>query len=337
MSTNATSGDGNPSVDPIAGLVDQFVTSYQVPRILKGERPALRAVFRRFHGAAHGTFAVQPDLPAELRVGLFAHDTFPAWVRFSADTVPGGPDVGQMNGIGIKLFGVPGRKLLEPDAATHDFVLQNVARFFVDDAQAMYEFTDHPDDYQRAHAVTGAILGDMAAQRGSVLRIPYWSCLPSKFGEARYVKYVLLPDGEGDVPPSGTPAPDYLAIDLRHRLTAGEATFTFAVQFYADDATTPLDRATVLWPEQVTPPVPLATLTLPRQDVDARGNAEYAENLSFTPWHALSEHEPVGSIHAARRAVYAKSAEARRYANGVPNEEPRAPQPATPPYPAGTA
>lgn len=338
MDDNATPGAPKPSTDPVDGLVDQFVTTYQVPRILKGERPALRAVFRRYHGTAHGTFAVKPDLPHHLRVGVFAHGEFPAWVRFSSDTAPGGPDVGQMNGVGIKLFGVPGRKLLEPDARTHDFVLQNIDRFFVDDAQAMYEFTDHPDEYIKDHALTGTILDDMNAKRGSVVRIPYWSCLPSKFGADRFVKYALVPDGQGDdVPPAGDVAPDYLAADLQARLAHGEVRFTFCVQLRTNAETMPLDRATVVWSAEESPPVPVATLTLPRQDVTARGSAEYADNLAFTAWHALPEHEPVGSIQAARRVVYAKSAQARHYANGIANNEPAEPRPPEPPYPTNPA
>jgi len=325
MTTNATSGDGTP-VDPIAGLVKQFITDYQVPRILKGERPALRAVFQQYHGTAHGTFSVLPNLAPELRVGVFAHEAFPVWVRFSAD-----PGSNYVNGIGIKLFGVPGPKLLEPDAPTQDFLMQNAPRFFADDAQSMYDFGENPDTFPK-RAEADAILAEMNVRRGSVLKIAYWSGLPSRFGAGRYVKYKLVPDG-ADEPPAGNTAPDYLAEDLRSRLRRGEARFTFCAQFQTDPEKMPLDRATVTWDESASPPVPLATLLLPKQDLKARGSDEYAENLSFNAWHSLPEHEPAGSIQAARRVVYAKGAEARRFANGVPNFEPRAPRPDAPPYP----
>jgi hypothetical protein len=65
-------------------------------------------------------------------------------VRFSSDTVPTSPDLKTTCGIAIKLFGVPGPKLLAPDedATTHDFLLQNHDVFFVDTARDMCEFTE---------------------------------------------------------------------------------------------------------------------------------------------------------------------------------------------------
>lgn len=332
MATHSTTSEATPpDEDPIAGLVRLFVTDYQVVRIRKGECPARRAVFRRFHGGAYGNCEILADLPDELRVGVFAHRGFRAFLRFSSDQQPDGPDAGQENGVGIKLFGVPGRKLTEHHATTHDFVLQNIPRFFVDDAQAMYDFSLDADAYQKTHPETTVILNEMTAPVGSVGCIPYWSCLPSKFGDDRFVKYALLPD-DADTLPTPPLADDYLARDLNKRLVASELSFTFAAQFYVDDDATPLDRATVNW-SPTAPMVPLARVVLPAQDIDSRGQAEYADNLSFTAWHALPEHEPVGSLQLARRAVYAASASARRWANGIPDEEPRERRMPLPPYP----
>ena len=93
------------------------------------------------------------------------------------------------------------------------------------------------------------------------------------------------------------------------------------------------------WDEAVSPPVHVATLVLPRQDLDARGQSTYGENLAFNPWHALPEHQPDGSIAAARKVVYQASANVRRDFNGVPLGEPDEPRPAEwhpgIPYPGG--
>ena len=101
----------------------------------------------------------------------------------------------------------------------------------------------------------------------------------------------------------------------------------------------PLDRATVRWGEQASPPVHVATLILPRQDLTTRGQSEYGENLAFNTWHALPEHEPVGSIAAARKVVYQASADVRRNFNATPLGEPTGPRPAEwkpgVPYPPG--
>ena len=204
-------------------------------------------------------------------------------------------------------------------------MLQNHDVFFVDTAQEMCEFTyagvvlkDY-DKYLAAHPKTSRILDEMEKEVPSVLESEYWSGLPSRFGDDRYVKYKLAPAGvAGESVPGLSPDdPGYLHADLRRRLLAGSAVFHFFVQFQTDPERMPLDAATVRWEESASPPVHVATLTLPRQDVDAAGQSEYGENLAFNSWHALPEHEPVGSVAEARKAVYQAAADVRRRHNKV--------------------
>lgn len=323
--------------DPVQALKEMFVTKPMGERIGGGQDPAERPVFRKPHGVAGGTFEVVPHLPEELRVGVFAGKEYPAWVRFSSDTPPTTSDLKTTCGIGIKLFDVPGRKILPPntEATTHDFVLQNHDVFFVDTIQEMCEFTyfgtvlkDYPR-YLAEHPKTARILAAMEKTVPSVLESTYWSGLPSKFGAERHVKYKLVPVGTAGEPLPGlsSDAPEYLRIDLRHRLLAEEAVFHFFVQFRTDPDRMPLDEATVRWKESASPPVHVGTLRLPRQDVEAPGQAEYGENLAFNSWHALPEHEPVGSVAEARKVVYQAAADLRRSHNHVPIEEPETPRP----------
>ena len=73
---------------PVENLKHMFVDIVQKKRIDAGERPALRTVFHKVHGAAHGVLRMRPDVPEQLRVGLFALRELPAWVRFSSDIPP---------------------------------------------------------------------------------------------------------------------------------------------------------------------------------------------------------------------------------------------------------
>lgn len=334
--------------DPVEGLKQLFVDYAQGKALANGRDPATRPVFLRLHGVAFGTFAVCPDLPADLRVGVFGQKPeYPVWVRFSGDIQPGIPDLKGTAGVGIKLFGVEGEKLLPPDqdATTHDFLLQNHDVFFVDTAKEMCDFTclsinGQFDEYVKAHPMTGEILNDMEKVVDTVLGTPYWSGLPSRFGKDRYVKYKLEPE----TVPGGVGQPDYtdpfyLRTDLIARLKHGEARIKFLVQFQTNDKEMPLDRATIRWSEQSSVPVHVATLILPRQDITVRGQSEYGENLAFNTWHALPEHEPVGSIAAARKVVYRASADIRRNFNATPLGEPTGPRPAEwkpdVPYPPG--
>lgn len=317
--------------DPVEGLRQLFVDYAQGRALMAGRDPATRPVFLRLHGAAHARFIVRDDLPDALRVGVFAKaGEYAAWVRFSADVQPGNPDLKGTTGIGIKLFDVDGPKLLEPDtdAKTQDFILQNHDVFFVDTAKDMCEFTcqslhGQRDAYLASHPVTAGILDEMKKVVESVLTTPYWSCLPSRFGQTRHVKYKIEPvdAAQPDTSPDFAD-PFYLRADLHQRLRNGPARLRFMVQFQTDPDSMPPDAATVRWSETASEPIEVAVLELPQQDLDTRGQSTYGENLAFNTWHSLEAHSPVGSIAEARKVVYRASAFNRRNVNGVPLGEP---------------
>ncbi len=322
-------------------LIEMFVGISQQKRIKLGQKPAERPVFRKLHGAAHGHLEMLADIPDDLKVGVFAHTRLAAWVRFSSDTSPTSPDLESTLGVGIKVFGVPGPKAWGGEADTADFVLQNHPVFFVDDARAMCEFTyagvvrgDYPS-YLASHPRTNDILNKMAKVEGSALTTTYWGALPFGDGSGPVVKYRLEPE----TPPEDVPndAPNYLATDLAARLAGREYRFRFMVQRRTNPDTMPLDEATVEWPEAESPFVQVATLVLSRQDVMARGQAEYGQSLAFNIFRVPVEQapSPESSVAAARKAVYAASAGVRHDANGQPLHD--APQPRSPAAPPTTA
>src|SRR5258706_5078767 len=144
-------------------------------RLARGQAPALRPVSLKSRGVVLGPLGVRAGLPPELRVGIFGHEKFPALVRFSSDTLPISPDLLTTLGVSVKLFGVPGRKLLHPDAPTCDFLLQNHPVFFVDTAKDMCEFTEAGvvggdyGTYLQKHPVTAKILKDTQKREQSLL------------------------------------------------------------------------------------------------------------------------------------------------------------------------
>src|SRR3978361_891150 len=71
--------------DPLPSRKKMFVPMGMGRRLGGGQDPALRPVFLKPHGIAGATFTVRPDLAEELRVGVFAGSSHPAWVRFSSD------------------------------------------------------------------------------------------------------------------------------------------------------------------------------------------------------------------------------------------------------------
>ncbi|NKC16562.1 MAG: catalase [Gammaproteobacteria bacterium] len=321
-------------VDPAASLVEMFVNIVQKSRIDAGQCPALRPVFLKPHGVAKGTFKVKPDLPANLAVGLFQGSEYPLWARFSSDTLPTINDYKTTCGVGLKLFNTPTPKIIgAPEDDTFDFILQNFRVFFVDTATDMCEFTkagvidgDY-GPYLEQHPKTAKLLDEMAQPVGSVLATAYWGILPFSLGESQYVKYLLRPTIV-DNPPHEQPAdPTYLAKEMADRLAAQDVTFEFCLQLRTNPETMPLDEATVAWPELESQFVPVAEVVFPKQDINARGQSEYGENLSMNIWRVTEDHRPQGSISEVRRVVYEASALQRRNANGVPVGEPVSPKP----------
>jgi len=288
--------------DPAACLEAMFVHQVQAGRIDKGQRPARRPVFLRLHGVAHGYLEVHDDLDPVTQVGLFAHPRrYPAWVRFSSDVPDQRPERKSTCGIGIKLFDVPGHKMLEPEqsARTLDLLFQNIDVFFVDNARQMCEFTraslaGEADAFLVAHPRTAQILDAMAQEVPSLLSADYWSVIPFRLGPQASCKFKLEPEQTSEGLPDYTD-PAWLGHDLSRRLLRREARFRLMVQ--VNPGSLPLDEATVAWTEEEAPPRHVATLVLPVQDIQSRGQSEYGERLAFNPWRTL----PAAYAPAARR------------------------------------
>lgn len=282
-----------------ARLEQMFVETVQKRRIALGQSPALRPVFRKLHGVIAARFVVRPDLPPELGIGVFAGSSYDAWVRFSSDAAPTNHDLETTLGVAIKLFGVPGQKLLG-DGDTHDFVLQNHDVFFVDTAKDMCEFTYAgvvAGDYQPyldANPRTAQILKDMAKVEGSLLTAKYWSVLPFRLGSG-YVKYFLRPT----IPAENVPddATNYLATDLRTRLRGGSYQFEFCVQPRTDPQTMPLDAATVRWDSE---PTVVGRTATARTSRSTSGTRSRSTSPSAVSPRCAAESMPPAPTRAAR-------------------------------------
>ena len=57
---------------------------------------------------------------------------------------------------------------------------------------------------------------------------------------------------------------------------------------------------------------PAATITIPRQEFATLERYQFCESLSFTPWHGLPQHRPLGAVNRMRRVVYEAISKKRR-------------------------
>ncbi len=168
----------------------------------------------------------------------------------------------------------------------------------------------------------------------------YWSMTPYRLGVPpgpRYaVKYTVkpcTPDPANFLARLGTflTRGFSLKTQLNKTLAERDASFDFYVQRFVDDKHTPVEDTTVAWNESVSPPERIGTLTIPRQDIMCPERAAFCENLSFSPWHGLLAHKPLGAINRVRRRVYLEISKFRHELNGVPRSEPTGGEAVCPP------
>ncbi|WP_028473637.1 catalase family protein [Nocardioides alkalitolerans] len=315
-------------------------------------RHGLRDAHAKSHGVVRGTLRVHDDLPAELRQGLFAEPVErPVIIRFSTapgDIVPDG--VGTARGMAVKVLEVDGEKALPeaPDARTQDFLLVNHPTISSGDVhtyrrdQALLAKAARAPE--PAQVATGVVLRAAAGAARAVgvdrtggpagqamphthlLGETYWSQGVLRFGE-HVAKVSAVPVSENLTELTGrrVPVGEPSALrDLTSEFFADQqGTWEVRVQLAVDLETTPVEDASVEWPEEVTPYRTVATITVEAQDSYSPARRVYVDDdLSFNPWHCLVEHQPLGSIQRVRRPVYDDSSRDRHGLNDRPIGEP---------------
>jgi hypothetical protein len=290
---------------------------------------ARRAQHAKHHGCVAATFSVRDDIPQDLRRGLFAQvASYPAVVRFSNGRQPDDRR-GDAHGMAIKLLGVPGRKLLEGEETqtAQDFVLVDSEVFFngrLDIYEAINRGLLQPGRGVFAKLRFGLwlvlrlpllfrILRFASRRPTSPLTQSYFSTTPYALGD-KAVKWVAQPASTRHARSLVTP--NGLAEALRRDLSKEAFIFDFGVDVQTDPRTQPIEDPTVPWtaaPKQRR--VWLARVEIASQPVDPQ--ARLAEDIAFSPWHGLIEHEPLGLINQVRKPVYRKLAIRRHELNGV--------------------
>ena len=299
-----------------------------------GVRPMRRDAHTKAHGCVKADFTVPAQVPERARLGLFKEpSSHQAWIRFSnafsSIEADGKIDV---RGMAIKVMGVEGEKLLESEKLekTQDFLLINTNVFFSPNTAEYVKFSR---EYVKNESTLGYILWPTRWRQAGILyragrtemtnplTSRFWSSVPYKLGAAA-VHYSAKPCA-GVVPPGKTgSSPDFLREAMAATLRNGEACFEFMVQFQMDPVKMPVEDPSVEWEESASPFITVATLKIPKQEFDSERQMAYCEALSFTPWHSLPEHQPIGGVNRIRKAVYERASTLRHTTNGVPRREP---------------
>lgn len=275
--------------------------------------------------AMRATLQVLGDLPEFARHGLFAQPaTLETWVRLSNGGLDRASDrVPDIRGFALRVLGVEGPSALGGDSTpSQDFTLINQEAFaFPSTAPfvALVEAAARGPAAMLAHLVRThglwALPRELAKFKRTVGRPfsgfatqAFFSAVPMACGP-HAVRVRLVPaasNGAADAAASR----DWGA-DVARRLRAGPLYWDLQLQYFASEALTPIEDASVDWP---TPYTTVARLAVPQQDLDsdaARSFAAQVEGSVFDPWQALAVHRPLGEVQRARKVVYFASQQGR--------------------------
>ena len=236
--------------------------------------------------------------------------------------------------ISIKLMGVPGPKLMDEEKFTQDMFGVSPPTFVTPDvranAQLQIESLKNASIYYfvnltRPHLLDGIMQALWIKTQSSPFEAPYFSCVPYLLGDGQAMQYSVWPTSTKCTPIPRLPfrpPDDYLRAAMVSALDSGDVELDFRIQRQTDPHLMPIENASVLWPERLSPRVSVATLRIPRQKFDSPAQMEFAKRLSYNPWHSIAEHRPLGNQSRARRRMYLALSTLRHEMNAVPHYEP---------------
>jgi catalase len=287
----------------------------------------LRDAHAKAHGCVRAEVQVLPELPGELRQGVFSEPgkTWQATMRLSnGNAYPQFDSIRDARGMAIKLFNVPGKPLLsdQPGRGEQDFVMFSHPNFFVSnvaeyrqnvaaqaDGKKMMAFFPgrDPRTWQVRHLFIA--LATLSPAPSSPTQATYFSVSPYKFGEAN-AKFRVLPDPAScptyNLPEQNRKLPNFLRNALNQQLSTDRVPACFVLQIQRQDANKymPIEDTSIEWRESDAPFETVARINVPAQDFDTPALNLQCDNQSFNPWFGIEAHRPIGGINRLRKAVY---------------------------------
>jgi hypothetical protein len=326
---------------------------------------AVRDEHAKGYGLARGEVEILDGVPAEYAQGIYARPgRHEAMVRFSNGSHQTGADalLGNVCGLGLKLFGIDGPTLLEdePDSHTFDYAMMNYPIFFANTVEHyvfIHELVlfagpppcDETPEMARARShqflhdfltgmgklpperwawdELGAFLALAHVKPENLLLSTYWTRGAVRHG-AYIAKVRVAPVQEyADRVVwrvfDPANAPDIFRPGLVTELRERPFEFDIQVQLCVDLEHMPVEDLTVAWSETLSPFVTVAKLRLPLQDIEGDDNFEKMDATSMTPWRCTEDHRPLGNIQRARKEAYRQSSLLRHQLNQQVRKEPK--------------
>lgn len=351
------------TIDPdLDRLLEQIIAFWEKKvresPVAEGSGRAVRGAHAKTYGVVKAEVQILRHVLPAYAQGIYGtpgrHD---AVIRFSSASNHLGADatLGGVLGCALKIFDVPGTKLVEdePNSTTFDLVLKNNPVFVANTAKhylVLQELGNNLPNYvARGKAGFHQFLTDFVTGKGTFeksdwawdelfafvkaaqtpvrnpLLTTFWTMAAVRHGE--YVAKVRVAPV-----PENTTRVIHRELDLRSRpdvfyptlvdeLQASAFDFDLQIQLCTNLEAMPVNDTTVEWPEKLSPYVTVGRVHIPRQDISGTENSEKADALAFNQWRVTEAHRPLGEIMQVRR-IYTASAKLRRTINHQPQTEP---------------
>jgi|SRR6201996_3187132 len=322
-------------------------------KVFEDSQHAPRGVHAKGHGILVGELAVLDGLPPELAQGLFARPVkYPVIMRLS--TIPGDlldDNVSVPRGVALKVIGVAGPRVAGSEGdTTQDFLFSNGPAFaksrpknFLSTLKLLAGTTDKAPGLKKVLSVVMRGVEKAIEAVGSesataltlggypevhILGDDFFSQAPILYGD--YIAKVALKPASANVqalakaPLDLQGKPDGIREAVMEFFTHNSADWNLQIQLCTDLEEMPIEDAAKVWPEDRSAYRTVARLTFPAQNAWSQPRVQQVnEQMSFSPWHALSAHRPLGAIMRVRKQVYEAAARFRAEHNQVVISEPR--------------
>ncbi len=314
---------------------------------------AIRSVHAKSHGLLVGELLVAPGLAPAYAQGIAASvGSLPVVIRLS--TVPGDilpDDVSTPRGMSVKIIGVEGERLPGSEGdATQDFIMVNGPAFqnkdaskFAANLKLLAATTDKAEGTKQV--LSAALRGlekvvEAAGGKSATLMAlgghpethplgeTYYTQVPVLWGDY-FGKVCVRPVSEElkalfKAPVDLKDKPNGLRDAVNEYFRTQGGVWELCVQLCTDIEKMPIEDASVVWDETLSPYVPVARLLVhPQPAYDHARAVAIDEGLAFSPWHGIAAHRPLGSVMRLRRQAYKNAQRFRAAKNQVGLSEPK--------------
>jgi hypothetical protein len=315
---------------------------------------AIRSVHAKTHGILQGYLEVDAGLPHDLAQGLFAKPgRYPVVMRFS--TIPGDildDSVSTPRALAIKVIGVEGERLEGSEGdVTQDFVLNNGPAFgapnpkrFLARLRLLARTTNRAQRLKKILSavmrqvqkvivvITGGPNSTVATLGGHpqthILGDTFYSQAPLRFDD--FIAKISVAPKSPELkaltrsPLNVNGVPNGLREAVLDFFTKNGGVWEVRAQLCTDLEHMPIENAAVVWSEEVSPYQRIARITVKPQLAWSEVRSSVVDDgMSFTPWHGLAAHRPLGGIMRVRKAAYEAAKKFRAERNGRVIQEPR--------------